>query len=235
MKKGKILKIVIIIFVLLLAIIGIGIGGTYIKDRKEEKKLINEFDQIYSLINNEKIDFSSINKKLDETVSSGDYKVIEQAAKKYLKDSLANMEKIINILDDEKLTDIITASNYKKDGPLFINTKKYIETTEKSLKESLSTYNLYLSDEKIMSYINGKDIDQYYIDFYKEQLIGEIDKDDNSLTESINQILNILDNYNKIINFLVENKNSWNIEGDHIVFNKDNLSEQYNKYLEQIS
>ena len=161
MKKGKILKIVIIIFVLLLAIIGIGIGGTYIKDRKEEKKLINEFDQIYSLINNEKIDFSSINKKLDETVSSGDYKVIEQAAKKYLKDSLANMEKIINILDDEKLTDIITASNYKKDGPLFINTKKYIETTEKSLKESLSTYNLYLSDEKIMSYINGKDIDQY--------------------------------------------------------------------------
>lgn len=235
MKKGKILKIVIIIFALLLAIIGIGIGSTYIKDRKEEKKLINEFDEIYGLINNEKIEFSSINKKLDETVSSGDYKAIEQAAKKYLKDSLANMEKIINILDDEKLTDIITASNYKKDGPLFINTKKYIETTEKSLKESLSTYNLYLSDEKIMSYINGKDIDQYYIDFYKDQLIGEMDKDDNSLTESINQILNILDNYNKIIDFLVENKNSWNIEGDHIVFNKDNLSDQYNKYLEQIS
>lgn len=235
MKKGKILKIVIIIFVLLLAIIVIGIGSTYIKDRKEEKKLINEFDEIYGLINNEKIEFSSINKKLDETVSSGDYKVIEQAAKKYLKDSLANMEKVINILDDEKLTDIITASNYKKDGPLFINTKKYIETTEKSLKESLSTYNLYLSDEKIMSYINGKDINQYYIDFYKDQLIGEMDKDDNSLTESINQILNILDNYNKIIDFLVENKNSWNIEDDHIVFNKDNLSEQYNKYLEQIS
>lgn len=235
MKKGRILKIVIIIFALLLAIIGIGIGSTYIKDRKEEKKLINEFDEIYGLINNEKIEFSSINKKLDETVSRGDYKAIEQAAKKYLKDSLANMEKIINILDDEKLTDIITASNYKKDGPLFINTKKYIETTEKSLKESLSTYNLYLSDEKIMSYINGKDIDQYYIDFYKDQLIGEMDKDDNSLTESINQILNILDNYNKIIDFLVENKNSWNIEGDHIVFNKDNLSDQYNKYLEQIS
>lgn len=235
MKKGKILKIVIIIFALLLAIIGIGIGSTYIKDRKEEKKLINEFDEIYGLINNEKIEFSSINKKLDETVSRGDYKAIEQAAKKYLKDSLANMEKVINILDDEKLTDIITASNYKKDGPLFINTKKYIETTEKSLKESLSTYNLYLSDEKIMSYINGKDIDQYYIDFYKDQLIGEMDKDDNSLTESINQILNILDNYNKIIDFLVENKNSWNIEDDHIVFNKDNLSEQYNKYLEQIS
>ena len=66
MKKGKILKIEIIIFVLLLAIIVIGIGSTYIKDRKEEKKLINEFDEIYGLINNEKIEFSSINKKLDE-------------------------------------------------------------------------------------------------------------------------------------------------------------------------
>ena len=84
-----------------------------------------------------------------------------------------------------------------------------------------------------MSYINNKNLDSYYVDFYKQELIGNLEKSkDNTVEHNIDGIITILDNYNSIIDFLITNKNSWKIEGENIIFTTEDLS---NKFLELIN
>ena len=53
-----------------------------------------------------------------------------------------------------------------------------------------------------MSYINNKNLDSYYVDFYKQELIGNLEKSkDNTVEHNIDGIITILDNYNSIIDF----------------------------------
>ena len=55
-----------------------------------------------------------------------------------------------------------------------------------------------------MSYINNKNLDSYYVDFYKQELIGNLEKSkDNTVEHNIDGIITILDNYNSIIDFLI--------------------------------
>ena len=84
-----------------------------------------------------------------------------------------------------------------------------------------------------MSYINNKNLDSYYVDFYKQELIGNPeDSKDNIVEHEIDGIITILDSYNSVIDFLVTNKNSWKIEEENIIFANEELS---NKFLELIN
>jgi len=84
-----------------------------------------------------------------------------------------------------------------------------------------------------MSYINNKSLDSYYVDFYKQELIGNQEESkDNTVEHNIDGIITILDSYNSVIDFLITNKNSWKIEGENIVFANEELS---NKFLEIVN
>ena len=84
-----------------------------------------------------------------------------------------------------------------------------------------------------MSYINNKNLDSYYVDFYKQELIGNPeDSKDNIVEHEIDGIITILNSYNSVIDFLITNKNSWKIEGENIIFTTEDLS---NKFLELIN
>ena len=120
--------------------------------------------------------------------------------------------------------------NYKNDGPEFVTTKEYIENTKKELQEQKNRYKELFAEETIMSYINNKNLDSYYLEFYKQELIGNPEESkDNTVEHNIDGIITILDSYNSVIDFLVTNKNSWKIEGENIVFANEELS---NKFLE---
>ena len=51
------------------------------------------------------------------------------------------------------------------------------------------------------------------------------------MEESINSIIDMLNVYDEVINFLIENKNDWTIEGEYIVFSNEQLNNQYNDLL----
>ena len=59
-----------------------------VKDLKQEEKLRQELNEIDSLINFSDFDYDTVNERLGKTISSGDYLVVEKAAKKYLKDTI---------------------------------------------------------------------------------------------------------------------------------------------------
>ena len=229
-------KILIIVGIIILIVIGV-IAYFVITDLQQEDKLTAELQEISNLVNSQNIDIDQINERLDRTVTRGDYAVVEQSFKQYLKDNFDVSMKIADILNDEKLTTILTADNYKQDGKDFIETKNYISTTRDQLETYKTEYKDFFTEDKVMSYINDKNLDSYYTDLYKQELVGDIESDNETeLVESaINDVIGILDIYEEVINFLVDNQNSWNVQDDTIEFTSESLQNQYNSLIDKLS
>ncbi len=233
MKKNKkligILSVVGIVLVVIATIVVFAV-----KDLKQETKLKEKFNEISVLVSKDEIDYEEVNKKLNTVVTSGDYRKVEEATKSYFSDILKEIKNITDILEDETLTNILTTTNYKSDGTNFTKSKKYITTTRDNLIDSTKKYNELLTEDKIMSYINNKGLDSYYTDLYKNELIGIIDKESSSIDEAINDIIEILNVYDEVLEFLKKNKNSWTVDNDKIVFNTNSQVNEYNQLLSKI-
>ena len=229
-------KTLIIVGIIILIVIGV-IAYFVITDLQQEDKLTAELQEISNLVNSQNIDIDQINERLDRTVTRGDYAVVEQSFKQYLKDNFDVSMKIADILNDEKLTTILTADNYKQDGKDFVETKNYISTTRDQLETYKTEYKDFFTEDKVMSYINDKNLDSYYTDLYKQELVGDIESDNETeLVESaINDVIGILDIYEEVINFLVDNQNSWNVQDDTIEFTSESLQNQYNSLIDKLS
>lgn len=228
-------KILIAIFVIVAIVIGV-VAYFVLSDYQQEEKLTAELTEISNLSNSENMDINKINEMLDRTVTKGDYAVVEQVCKEYLKDSFDNIVKIAEVMNDDKITNVLTVSNYQEDGKEFTNTKNYITTTKQTLEDCKAKYVEFFTQEKAMSYINDKGLDSYYTDLYKNEFVGDIESQytDKTVENSIDEILGILNVYEEVINFLVENQNSWEISNDNIVFNSQSLSDQYTELVNKL-
>lgn len=228
MKKILIaIGVVVALIVLLLTII-------IIKDLNQEKKLRQELNEIDSLINFDQFDYDKVNERLGKTISSGDYLVVEKAAKKYLKDTIDTTLNYVNLVTDEKFSNVLTLENYQEDGPNFINTKLYIKNTKEQIEDNKNKILNQFNNETVLSYIENKNLDSYYIDFYKTLAFSseaEITKNKQEIEQNINVVIDTLNVYDEVIDFLIENKNDWKIDGEYIIFSTDELSNQYNELL----
>ena len=233
--KKKILKILVVagvIIILCLVVLGFFVAS----DLAQEKKLRTELDELNHLVNSSEIDMESINERLDRVIANGDYAVVERAFKSYLKDSFDVSLKIAGIINDEKITTLLTASNYQEDGKDFVNTKQYIIDTKNSLEDCKEKYIEYLTEEKAMSYINNKDLDSYYVELYQNEFVGDMDADfnDKTVENAIDDLISILDSSFDVVQFLSENQTAWQIDGDNIVFANADLSNQYDQLLAKV-
>ena len=227
-------KIIIAIVVIVVAIIGV-LGYMVIFDMGQEDKLKTELSEINDLANAETIDMDEINKRLDRTVTTGDYAKVEEAFKSYLRDSFNNSIEIADLINDERITTLLTADNYKNDGKEFIESKKYISTTRQKLEECKEKYSEYMTKEKAMSYIEDKGLDSYYVDLYEQEYVGDMDSaKDTTVEDSIDEIISLLDTSEKVLNLLSNNQDTWNVEGDNIVFSNDSIRNQYDELINSI-
>ena len=228
-------KILIIIAIIIIVALGT-IGYIVFTDIKQEEKLMTELNEISDLANSENINMDDVNQRLDRIVTTGDYAIVEDSFKSYLRENFDNTMQIAEILNDEKIVNILTAQNYKEDGKDFVNTKEYIRTTREKLENCKTKYVEFFTEEKAMSYINNKGLDSYYIDLYKEEFVGDIENtgDTKTVEDSINEIIEILNISEETINLLSENKNSWEIQGENIVFINDSLSEKYDELINSL-
>ena len=227
----------VLIAVLIIIVIAIGVIGYFVfSDMIQEDKLKTELTEIYQLTNSETIDMNAINERLNRTITKGDYAIVEEAFKTYLKDNFNNSIEIANILNDEKLTSLLTVENYKEDGKDFTESKNYITTTKATLENCKEKYTEFLTEEKAMSYINDKGLDSYYTDLYKEEVVGDIEtaEGDGIVEKSIDEVISILNTSEEILNLLSENKDSWEIYEDTIVFSSESLSDEYNELVDTL-
>lgn len=228
-------KILIAIFILILMAIAV-IGYFVLNDMIQEAKLKKEIIEINQLSNAENIDMDKINDRLNRTVTTGDYAIVENSCKSYLRENFNNIIQIAKILNDEKLTTLLTVENYQSDGKDFTESKNYITTTRTILEDCKAKYTEFLTEDKAMSYINNKGLDSYYIDLYKKEFVGDMDSipKDNTVENSIDEIIEILNTSEEILNLLSENQDTWEIQGENIAFSNKELSNKYDELINSL-
>ena len=214
-------KKIIIGSAIVLAIIGYIFGYFFIRDIVRETKLLDEVDEIDNVLNTENANLDEVEEKLERTVSKGEYAMVERAYKNYISDFLKNMKNIAQVLNEEQITQSLTVENYKTDGQDFTKLEDY-----------KNEYKEFLTQGKAMEYIEN-DLDKHYIDFYKDEMVGEIEED-TTVEDSMDEVINLLKYSEDVIDFLVENKGKWQIDGENIVFESQELSNEYTKLIDKV-
>ena len=230
-------KAIIGVIIAIVLVIAVGIGILVVKDFKQEDILRQEMLEFENLTRAENIDLDQIDQRIREIKTTGDYGVLEKAMKDYLADVVNASVSIADVLNDERIVNTLTPQNYTDDGPDFVQTKQFLEEAKGKVQQYKTEVLKLLTNEGAMSYIENKNLDQYYIDLYKEIALSEdtaLEADTADLETSLNEVTKILDIETQVINFLSENKNGWEIQGENIVFHSEALQNQYNEYINQL-
>ncbi len=163
MKKGLIIGIIIAVIVLVAVLAG---GYFFVNDAKQKAKILETFAEIEEITKSGDFNIEELNEKTRTIVSSGKYAKVEKAAKNYASDLFNKAFEIKTMLEDEKMAQLLTASNYAEDGPEFVESKKYISETKQKLEQGKTEMLGYIEEGKINSYIEAETTDGYCVELY---------------------------------------------------------------------
>lgn len=187
-----------------------------------------------NMMNTDELDFEAIYEKTDLIVTKGDYGIIEKAIKSYIKDTALVAEKIIDAMNSEEFGAIISIENFEEDGKEFTESKEFIKTTRENLEQYKEEYGNQFDEEKIMSYINDKNLDEYYVDLYKNEVLTVSQEDNQTVQDSIDQVIDLLDKMEDAIDYLIENKDDWNVIDGSLMFLDQDKLDEYQDILSRI-
>lgn len=226
-------KILITLAVLVIIVVGI-IAFFVVSDIQQEKKFNDEMLALENMMNTDELDFEAIYEKTDLIVTKGDYGIIEKAIKSYIKDTALVAEKIIDAMNSEEFGAIISIENFEEDGKEFTESKEFIKTTRENLEQYKEEYGNQFDEEKIMSYINDKNLDEYYVDLYKNEVLTVSQEDNQTVQDSIDQVIDLLDKMEDAIDYLIENKDDWNVIDGSLMFLDQDKLDEYQDILSRI-
>lgn len=226
-------KILIAVAVIAILVIGV-IAFFVISDLQQEAKFNDEMLALEEITNTDELDFDAIYAKTDVIVTKGDYGVVEEAIKNYIKDTSSIAEKIIDTMNSEEFGTILTIENFEEDGKEFTESKEFITTTRETLEQCKEEYEQQFSEEKMMSYINDKGLDEYYVELYKNQIATVSEEDNQTVQESIDQVIDLLDKVEDAIDYLIENEDDWNIINGSLMFLDQDKLDEYQEILSKI-
>ena len=187
-----------------------------------------------TMMKTDELDFEAIYEKTDLIVTKGDYGIIEKAIKSYIKDTALVAEKIIDAMNSEEFGTIISIENFEEDGKEFTESKEFIKTTRENLEQYKEDYGNQFDEEKIMSYINDKNLDEYYVDLYKNEVLTVSQEDNQTVQDSIDQVIDLLDKMEDAIDYLIENKDDWNVIDGSLMFLDQDKLDEYQDILSRI-
>lgn len=226
-------KILITLAVLVIIVVGI-IAFFVVSDIQQEKKFNDEMLALENMMNTDELDFEAIYEKTNLIVTKGDYGIIEKAIKSYIKDTALVAEKIIDAMNSEEFGTIISIENFEEDGKEFTESKEFIKTTRENLEQYKEEYGNQFDEEKIMSYINDKNLDEYYVDLYKNEVLTVSQEDNQTVQDSIDQVIDLLDKMEDAIDYLIENKDDWNVIDGSLMFLDQDKLDEYQDILSRI-
>ena len=224
MKKSK--KIFLIILTIILIIMFL-IGVMVVKDLKEEDKLRDDISYINELINSNNPNDKLINKRLKTYVTTGENLTLEKAVKRYYLDLYNLVKKYNNIVNVEKISNLVSINNFIFDGKDFNISKNYINDINKNLDELENEVSEQLSDKSKDKYFNEYKLDSYYKDLYNELTVSfDYFGTEKSFKNNVNELKELISLISNTLNYLSDNKNHWIISNDTIIFDsKEKLNE----------
>ncbi len=236
MKKGTIIGIIVGVVVLVLIAAGV-VGYLFFNDVTQKAKILETFAEIEELTKSGDFEIEQLDEKTNNIVTNGKYAKVEKAAKNYAHDLFHTAFEIKDMLEDEQMAKLLTANNYEEDGPEFVETKKYLSETKQALEDKKTQMLGYLEESKINSYIESETSDGYSVELYRQLLSEDIsmpESEKKQLEKSIDKVVSMLEIEEEVIDFLIENKDKWQIQGEQIVFNSNSLVIKYNSFLTKL-
>ena len=225
--KKNIRIISIIIFIIIIVV------GTIVYSYKNKSKQENLLKEEISKINpNEEIDMS--------IKTNGNYAKIEKIMKENFKEISDRSKKLNDLYQNEDIVKAISIENYEKDGPDFTNTKQLITNTKKEINENVDELEKCFKKENLDKKIEEKNLSEYYKDLYnslevnKEENFKESEKDIQTIKDSNTKYVLLLDNIEKILNYLSDNKDKWSIENGEFKYTSEEFFKQYTSLINEL-
>lgn len=228
-------KAKIILNILILILIGI-IIFLILRNFFLDKKLKNEITETYNLIIMDDYNYKDVYEKIDNIVTKEGYAIVEDSAKDYLLDYFLEVLNLDETYEKANIENIISIENIKKDGKEFKNSKETLSSLKKSIENIEKKILNNLSKEKMMGYINDKNLANSYIklyeslDFMKDK---NIEKRKSQIEDKVNSYLSKISKIEEVIDFLIKN-NNWKVEDEQVKYEDEQLSIEYNEMINSI-
>ena len=219
-----------IIFCFILIDVFLVVGFLVIRDSISFNELKREVIELSKL----DITKDRYNRKIK---SHGDYATVEKAIKEYMDGYAVDIQYLSKMMNDERLSTILSYSNYEKDGTEFKESLNYLEKSKKEYNEKIDKLIANLDEENIDNYIYTRINDEYYVSLYHE-LIFETPMIDNlkntkTLLEESREKMNLIyDTCIETLNYLCLYSDKWKLEDGEIKFQTEDM---YNYYMSLIS
>lgn len=228
-------KIVIVLgVVLLISFVAIVFYPSH-KDATEQNLLVEELDELEKYFTLDNLNLEAINDIINKNITTGPRVIVEKALEDYITDLANTINSTIIAIDDDRLVNLLTATNYQKDGPNFLESKNYISQTKNMLKQNKTKVMQSASQENIIKYYQSSSLK--YKNMYKSLVKDfKINKEEmKNFSLSVDKVINFLDVCDETLTFLSQNANSWNIENNQITFSTTTLLNNYNALIAKVN
>lgn len=222
-KKSKNKKVIVIvaIVVAVIAVIGV-VGFIFVNDFAQRAIIGSEMEKINTS--------GEINKEIK---SSGKYADVEKALKDYIVEYQDVATSISKQYENEKLTTILSADNYKNDGPEFTESKKLIEDVKKQGEDAKTKLAEMVTDVYKDKRADEVGLTGKYKDLFKSSIQFESELDD--VNKTIDNVNNYLSKIDDVFNFLKENKSNWEVKNNRVEFKSMSQVTKYNSLLTMVN
>lgn len=168
--------------------------------------------------------------------TSGDYQVVEKTMKDYIVEYVDVTREIVNRLSDEKFTNLLTYENVEQDGKEFTETLNYLNEQKTELQEGFDRVIAMSSDVEVMKAIEDKNVGTKYENLYREVMLDSslsdaLKDEQTTLIETRDDMMNFIDQYIEVFEFLKEHQNDYVLQNGQILFQNESLLNQYQSYL----
>lgn len=216
--KNKTVVIVVVAIVVVLAIaILVGIGAV-INDVAQKQILSEEIEKI-----------NQTSKVDTEIKTSGKYAEVEKVLKDYVLEYQSVAEEMKAQYQNEKFTTILSADNYKNDGPDFVESKKLIADTKAKGEEVKNKLTEMGSTEYKQKRADDNGLTGKYKDLFVDSI--QFEQEIKEVNSTIDSVDNYLSKIEDVFNYLTENKDSWKVNGGKVEFNQMSQVTKYNSLL----
>ena len=201
-----------------------------------DKKLKDEINKTYNLIIMDDYNYKDVYEKIDNIVTKEGYAIVEDSAKDYLLDYFLEVLNLDETYEKANIENIISIENIKKDGKKFKNSKETLSSLKESIENIEEEILNNLNKEKMISYINDKNLADSYIklyeslDFMKDK---NIEKRKSQIEDKVNSYLSKINKIEEVIDFLIKN-NNWKVENEQVKYEDEQLSIEYNEMINSI-
>lgn len=222
--KGLLVTIIVIACVLIFAIVGVLGYLAFDKAKKQEQEKILS-DEITSMYTSQKIS--------TQIKTTGKFANVEYALKEYYTEYINASKDLKDIYSKNLLDSCLTATSISSDGPEFTKTRENIKKIRDVQTATISKYNEFISDEYINNKAKELNLNEYYTNLYISEINNtlKVKEDFEKINNLIKQYNNWIDKIEDVVNFLTENKASWKVNQNSLIFTSTTLVTKYNTLI----